>query len=150
MVRNLPPPEKFDHKYSSIGRRLAALAIDTIIFIPVFIAMDTAVQTFGILAGEHDYYIKMEFGIIAAIVSIMLWIVYFTIFEGATGQTIGKMLCKIKVVMEDGTPYRIDDACIRNILRMIDIIGVGAISIIRSPKRQRLGDRITETIVVKK
>ncbi|MBI3755833.1 MAG: RDD family protein [Deltaproteobacteria bacterium] len=150
MVRNLPPPEKFDYKHSSISRRLAALTIDAIIFIPVFIAMDMAAQAFGIAAGEYNYYIKMEFRIIATIVSIMLWIAYFALFEGTTGQTIGKMICGIKVVMEDGSPYRMEDAFIRNLLRIIDGLGVGAFFVIRSPKKQRLGDKVTETIVVKK
>ena len=72
--------------------------------------------------------------------------------EGSRGQTIGKMITKIKVVREDGKPIDMNQAFTRNILRIIDgIIGylIGAILIWRSNTKQRLGDFLAKSIVVK-
>ena len=77
----------------------------------------------------------------------------FTIMEGHNGQTIGKMITKIRVVREeDGGKINIEQALIRNILRIIDgLINylVGAVLIWRSEKKQRLGDSIAKTMVIK-
>ncbi|MEM4246685.1 MAG: RDD family protein, partial [Candidatus Bathyarchaeia archaeon] len=77
---------------------------------------------------------------------------YFAILEGTMGATLGKKVLKIKVVKDDGSPCSIGASVIRNILRIIDVLPfiyiVGMILITRSPKKQRLGDRIAHTVVV--
>ena len=77
---------------------------------------------------------------------------YFTWMEGTYGQTVGKVAVKIKVVKEDGSPIDYGDAAVRTILRIIDgifLYFIGAILIWSSDKRQRLGDMVAHTIVVK-
>jgi len=73
--------------------------------------------------------------------------------EGYCGQTIGKMITKIRVVREeDGEKINMEQAFIRNILRLIDCLInylVGAVLIWRSAKKQRLGDSIAKTVVIK-
>ena len=62
------------------------------------------------------------------------------------------MVTKIKVVREDGGMINMNQAFTRNILRIIDGLLaylIGAILIWRSEKRQRLGDSIAKTVVVK-
>ena len=73
--------------------------------------------------------------------------------EGLYGQTVGKKICKIKVIKENSEPCDLHASFIRNILRIVDGIGiylVGAILILRSNKKQRLGDRLARTVIVKK
>jgi len=82
----------------------------------------------------------------------LIYLGYYTYFEGTRGQTVGKMVTKIKVVREDGGEIDIKAAFVRNILRIIDglfIYLVGAIFIWRSSKKQRLGDRMAKTVVIK-
>ncbi len=73
--------------------------------------------------------------------------------EGHYGQTVGKMAVKIKVVKEaDGSPIDYGEAAVRMILRVIDglfVYLVGAILIWSSDEKQRLGDRVAHTVVVK-
>ena len=72
--------------------------------------------------------------------------------QGNKRQTVGKIVTKIKVVREDGGEIDISTAFIRNILRIVDglfVYLVGAILIWRSSKKQRLGDMIAKTVVVK-
>ncbi len=84
---------------------------------------------------------------------LVICFLYFTLLEGHYGQTVGKMAVKIKVVKEaDGSSIDYGEAAVRTILRVIDglfINLVGAI-LIRSPdEKQRLGDRVAHTVVVK-
>ena len=84
--------------------------------------------------------------------SFAFYIAYYTYFEGTRGQTIGKMITKIKVVSEDGKSIDMNQAFKRNILRVIDGLFVhliGAILIWRSDRQQRLGDRVAKTVVIK-
>ena len=73
--------------------------------------------------------------------------------EGTRGQTIGKKMIKIKVVREDGKPIDMKQAFTRNVLRIVDglffIYLIGALLIWRSEKKQRLGDMVAKTVVVK-
>jgi uncharacterized RDD family membrane protein YckC len=77
------------------------------------------------------------------------------VLEGAYGQTVGKMAVKIKVLREDGSKIDYADSAARNILRPIDALPyvipylLGAILIWSSDKRQRLGDRVAHTVVVR-
>src|SRR5674476_786148 len=85
-------------------------------------------------------------------VSLLIFLLYFILLEGAYGQTVGKMAVKIKVVQEDGTKIDYAGAAVRNILRVIDAIQffipylLGAILIWTSDRKQRVGDRACSTI----
>jgi uncharacterized RDD family membrane protein YckC len=87
----------------------------------------------------------------AAVITLIVWFLYYTLLEGRYGQTLGKWFVKIKVVKEDGAPISYGDAAVRTILRIIDGLFdylVGAILIRTSDKKQRLGDRLDHTVVV--
>jgi uncharacterized RDD family membrane protein YckC len=88
----------------------------------------------------------------AAVITIIVAFFYYTLLEGAYGQTLGKYWVKIKVVKEvDGTQISYGEAAIRTILRIIDGLIyylIGALLIWTSAKRQRLGDRLAHTVVI--
>lgn len=83
----------------------------------------------------------------------LLWLIYFTYFEGTSGQTIGKKLTHIRVIKEDGSRCDFGSALVRNVLRIVDHLPflyiLGIILIAATDKRQRLGDMLAKTIVVK-
>jgi uncharacterized RDD family membrane protein YckC len=77
---------------------------------------------------------------------------YFVVLLTMKGQTFGKMAMRIKVVLEGGGPCDFGAALIRSLLlSFVDmpIFFIGVILIASSEKRQRLGDRLAKTIVVK-
>jgi len=59
----------------------------------------------------------------------------------------------VKVVKEDGSPCDFGSALVRSILRIVDslpaIYILGIILIAATEKKQRLGDMLAKTIVVK-
>ncbi len=91
-----------------------------------------------------------------AIVLVLLsaWFNYFAICEWRYGQTIGKNAFGIRVLpVAAGAKLTYNDAALRNLLRLVDLplalIGVDWLIVHRSPRRQRLGDRVAKTVVVR-
>jgi len=131
-------------EYQGIGIRFVSLLIDSII-LSIIIGVVGSIIGFGIMErGMVPWWLGLLYFII--------YIGYFAYLEGSRGQTIGKMITKIKVVREDGKPIDMNQAFTRNILRIIDgliVYLIGAILIWRSNKKQRLGDNIAKTVVIK-
>ena len=83
----------------------------------------------------------------------MVGFAYYIATEGYWGRTVGKAVCGIRVVREDGggTPG-FGPAAIRTILRLVDgLFGylVAFVVVLASGKRQRLGDMAARTLVVR-
>jgi hypothetical protein len=61
------------------------------------------------------------------------------------GQTIGKRLFHLRVIDQTGLPLRIEQAWVRNLMRVFDALPfdylVGGISALSNPLMQRFGDR---------
>jgi uncharacterized RDD family membrane protein YckC len=134
-----------------IGKRIGAAIIDSIvmgviIFGFVFIGA-------GAVFGAGDVGAAAGFASLAYIFGLLLGLGYFFLLEGFwDGQTIGKKVLGIKVVKEDGSECDIGASVIRNLLRIIDGLfyyAVGFIFMAMSDQRQRLGDRVGGTVVVK-
>ncbi|MGA2971096.1 MAG: RDD family protein [Candidatus Bathyarchaeia archaeon] len=133
--------------YQGIGPRLIAQVIDTVVLIVLFLLVGFALSgsfTFE-YQGEAAYPFLSAYGLIV--------LLYFAILEGTMGATLGKKLVKIKVVREDGSACGIGPAFVRTLLRIIDglpfLYIIGMVLIARSDKKQRLGDRLAKTVVVK-
>ncbi len=84
---------------------------------------------------------------------ILLWIFYGILLETWKGQTVGKMILGIIVVKENGEPCDFLAALLINVMRIIDYLPtlyiLGFIVMAITEKRQRLGDRLAGTVVVK-
>ena len=130
-------------QYQGIWIRFISLLIDTIV-LGVLIGVVGSILGLSVVSRTAGW----GFGLL----SFIIFLAYFTYLEGSKGQTIGKMVTKIKVVGEDGGKINMNQAFTRNILRVIDGLLaylIGAILIWRSDKKQRLGDRIAKTVVIK-
>lgn len=133
--------------YQGIGPRFGAQVVDAIILIVLFFVIGFAMSgSFNFqYSGPDAYPFIGAYGIVAFL--------YFVVLEGSMGATVGKKLLKLKVVREDGSVCGFGPAFIRNILRIIDELPflyiIGMILISRSDKKQRLGDRLGKTVVVK-
>lgn len=79
---------------------------------------------------------------------------YGALLEGFwNGQTVGKRLFHLRVIDESGLPLRIEQAWVRNLMRVVDALPlaylVGGASVLSSPAMQRFGDRVAGTLVVR-
>jgi len=76
---------------------------------------------------------------------------YYCIFEAIGGQTLGKRMCGICVVRDDGGPVGMREAVIRNLLRIVDEqLLIGLIVVLTSVRYQRVGDLAGRTVVVRR
>jgi uncharacterized RDD family membrane protein YckC len=79
---------------------------------------------------------------------------YSALLEGLwNGQTIGKRLFHLRVIDQTGLPLRIEQAWVRNLMRVLDALPfaylLGGMSVLSSPLMQRFGDRVAGTLVVR-
>jgi hypothetical protein len=68
------------------------------------------------------------------------------------GQTPGKRLIGLRVLSVTGRPARLDEAILRNLLRVVDqlpgVYAIGILTMLISSRNQRLGDLAAGTVVV--
>jgi len=143
------PPRVFGN-LATTGDRFVAVLIDSIIIYGAVLLFAIPVGLFGIFG------FGFFFGFLWGAFALLGWLVgllYFTFFEGTSGQTLGKQLVGIRVVDEvTERPPPIEQALLRNILRIIDslfVYLVGFILIETQPNKKRLGDIVAKTVVVK-
>lgn len=130
-------------EYRGIGIRAVAVIIDLVIWgiIGYVIAL-----SMGSTTGAG-----FELEGAPAFLWYLLFFAYYIILEAQYGQTVGKKAVGIKVVTESGSPIDYRESLIRNVLRIVDGLFfylVGAIFVYQSDTKQRLGDRVGDTVVV--
>lgn len=89
-----------------------------------------------------------------ALAEFAIGFAYGALLEGFwNGQTIGKRLFHLRVIDQSGKPLRIEQAWVRNLMRVFDALPfaylVGGISVLSSPLMQRFGDRVAGTLVLR-
>jgi uncharacterized RDD family membrane protein YckC len=111
----------------------------------------------GIVVGLVGVVLGAVLGRLAGFVTPLLGlvgIVYFIYMEGTYGQTIGKRVMSIVVVDEGGGACDMRASAIRNVLRLVDalptlyIVGFAVMYLV-SDRKQRVGDIVGDTLVVK-
>ena len=155
-------------EYVGVGRRFVAHCVDAIILALfrnlALLTIDTmglheradAITTQGDAAHMFAYWLMHldTFGVIQIGLVTIIPIFYFTVFEAAQGASLGKMLLGIRVVGLDGSPIGWGQSLGRNVLRIIDYLPsmylLGALLVWTSSKKQRLGDRFADTVVVRR
>ena len=146
----VPPPEIKTPETASLEARGKALAIDALIGLGVFILLSIV---YGGVSSENGL-LRIKISLPPLLMASVLWLAYMTWMEGKHGASIGKRSRGLRVVMEDGEPVHPEAALTRNLMRFLDafpyvvpyVVGVYAVS--KSPKMQRFGDRVAETMVV--
>jgi membrane protease YdiL (CAAX protease family)/uncharacterized RDD family membrane protein YckC len=128
--------------YAGLGQRALAFLIDSIVCL-VFVG-----QAAGWLPADAYEDAPVVVGVVF-LVLFSLAFNYFWFAEWKFGKTLGKAIVSIHVTSEDGERLRFGPATVRNIMRLIDVLGIGPIMIGNSERHQRLGDRFAHSIVVR-
>ena len=131
-------PAQAQIQYVGVGPRFLAILIDSIIIGVVGAILGVIFQNSPGLSGG---------------VTGLLALAYFIVLEATQGATLGKMALGLRVTRTDGAPITWTESIIRNLLRIIDglfVYLIGAIFIWTSPLKQRLGDRVAKTVVVRR
>ncbi|MBI5419615.1 MAG: RDD family protein [Deltaproteobacteria bacterium] len=103
-------------------------------------------------------YVALFYGLggVSHFLATFLSMIYIVFRDGLfSGQSIGKKVMGIRVVHTDGRPISFVDSSFRNVLFLIPYVFplalvIETVALLKSPERQRLGDRIAKTRVVRK
>ena len=131
-------PVQAEMQYVGVGPRFLAVLIDAIII--------------GVVGAILGFIFQNSPGLSGGVTGLLA-LAYFIVLEATQGATLGKMALGLRVTRTDGAPISWTESIIRNLLRIIDglfVYLVGAILIWTSPLKQRLGDRVAKTVVVRR
>jgi uncharacterized RDD family membrane protein YckC len=139
-----------------VAIRFVAQLVDVIILAIICLILSfSGAGTITIDASTAQVSISPLFGALI-LLDVIIAFLYFTLLEGHYGQTVGKMIVKIKVAKKaDYSSITYGEAAVRTILRIIDLIPfiapylLGAVIIWASEHKQRLGDRVANTVVIR-
>ena len=136
--QTMPAQSQSQLQYAGVGPRFLAILIDSIII--------------GVVAGILGVILRDSPGLSGGITGLLA-LAYFIVMEATQGATLGKMALGLRVTRTDGSPISWTESIIRNLLRIIDglfVYLIGAILVWTSPLKQRLGDRVANTVVVRR
>lgn len=137
------PPGAETVEYASFARRVGAALLDSLVWIVGLSFFNPFVVT-----GDSE-----AASAVVALLIASAWFNYFAFCEWRWGQTIGKNATGIRVLPLEGGKLGWQTAAVRNLMRLVDLplflLGVAYVQVMTSPRRQRLGDRAAETIVVR-
>ncbi len=139
-----------DLEIAGIGSRALAAVLDTLILVGASLAV---LLVLGILAG-FGFTIGRAAPVLLVLGGFVVWNGYFILFEGMRGgQTPGKRVAGIRVVMDTGHPVTFGAAAARNLLRVADLLPppylIGVLLVAFHPRGKRLGDLVAGTVVVR-
>lgn len=142
------------YEYKGVGIRFVAHLIDAILVFVVYLVVGRIIA--GVAGGTTDSGFDLQ-GIPAFLLMLITFVVsmgYFIILEAKwNGQTLGKKMVGIRVIAGDGGDPGIQQTTVRNLLRIVDLLPffylLGIILIWTGGKKQRLGDRVADTVVVR-
>lgn len=127
------------------GSRFLALLIDS----TIVIAISTTVGS--LLAMLLPPGIALALYVTISFLLTWGWHVFFEVRK--QGRTPGKRALKLRVVDARGLPVSLYQSMVRNIVRVLDfapaLYGIGAIAVLLSPSRRRLGDLVADTLVIR-
>lgn len=143
-----------DYELAGIGDRTLARAVDYAIFLIAYIACMMVIGILSLQATESGRFSGSNAYLIPIIVWLALCVLYDLVCEVfLNGQSIGKRSAKIRVVSINGARPTIGQYLLRWIFRVLDFgITFGACAIVSvavSKNRQRVGDMVAGTAVVK-
>ncbi|KAB5485695.1 MULTISPECIES: RDD family protein [Flagellimonas] len=136
-----------DYKIVGLGERIVAFLIDGLILYMYAYLVSLISNAIGFI--YEDTWTQRGLAALIFLPAMFYSLLMHSLFNG---QTVGKMLMKMRVVRLDGAPVHWSNLLVRWMLRLVDIwifLGsIGILSILFSDKRQRVGDAAAGTVVI--
>ncbi|MNK38472.1 RDD family protein [compost metagenome] len=140
---------EIDYPVAGLGERVAAYLLDLVLFSFIYFFAIIALAIIGIQGSFQNSTV-----VVLIIIFAVCYVFYDLLCEVAfNGQSLGKKLLKIKVVSLDGGQASIGQYFIRWVFRIADftLTGnlLGFISVAVSQKKQRIGDLVAGTTLIR-
>lgn len=115
-----PPPTHVQEQPAELLDRFLAKLIDFVI-VGVVYAIIAVILAIAVAVTIGSSWIS---GVVTSVVMVALLLGYFTFLESSRGQTVGKMVMKLRVLGPDGGQPTTEEALKRNIWMAIPLIGI--------------------------
>jgi uncharacterized RDD family membrane protein YckC len=128
------------------GRRIVAKIVDVVLIVCLFFGLAlpvAALTAFSI--GEEWVWMALMFSFI---VGGILGALYTVIAEWRYGQTIGKYLCRLRVVRESGARISLGQSFVRQLPLFLQVGWIDAMFALFTDRRQRAFELLSKTRVV--
>jgi len=140
--------------YASLGSRFLALLIDGLLLAAVFFPTTRIAKGVWIMVpADHLWRVGWFISDPLCMIFLLVIAIYFVVFEGLFGRTVGKWFLGLQVVRKDAGNPGLLRALLRNLLRFVDGLPafniLGVVLIIVSPEKARVGDLVAGTRVMK-
>jgi len=143
-----------NRRFAGLRPRFVALVLDFVFLSLLFLPITRIVKgTWVMGVSDHRWASGWIVTDPICLVFVLIIILYFTLFEGFWGATLGKLAAGIRVIGLDGHKPGMRKSIVRNLLRAVDSLPVlnivGIVLIARSSERARFGDRMANTRVIR-
>ena len=133
--------------YAGLVRRAVAILLDLGLG---WAAYSIAITAFDPdVASEYATTAETVLGTAIVLAVGLLWLAYFVSAQWRWGQTLGMRAMGIRVVVQRGERVSLTRALLRSLALVVDV-ALGPLLIVASARRQRLGDRLANTVVLVK
>lgn len=134
-----------------VVRRALALIIDLLIVMVIMFFVNIHYGFLSITGGAIPTNYSFTH-IVSSFWQFVVLLSYFFLQETLYSTTIGKRFMGLMVVTENGERLSWRSAFLRNLLRYIDIgfFLLGGVLVLLKPRRQRIGDFVADTLVVRR
>ena len=144
--------------YAGLGWRMAAIAVDTMVLFFLLVVVFAFLAAAGALDLKDPAYsggidLQRSAPVWMYLVTYGLIFVYYTILETLTAASVGKLVFRMRVTMDDGTRPSGVAVVVRNLIRLPEVLFwyiPAGISCLASPRNKRLGDLAARTVVVRR
>lgn len=150
---NTPESAAFELEPAGLGSRFLATLIDMliqIVLVAILLYSFTWVESLPFSLGGFEDVVGGTYLLLFGLVLGL----YHLIFEAIwSGRSPGKRLVGLRVVKTTGVPIGFWDACLRNLIRLVDYLPfayfAGIVTMFVSSQPRRLGDYAAGTLVVR-
>jgi uncharacterized RDD family membrane protein YckC len=144
---------KDNPRFAGLLPRFLALLVDFLLFCAIFFPITRLVKgtwLMGSSAHRWNYGLFVTDPLCITFLAVMF--LYFALFEGLIGATLGKWIVGLRVEQAGKGKPGLIKGLLRNSLRIVDGLPafsiLGIILILTSPERARFGDRVAGTRVI--
>lgn len=146
-----PTNVSINYQLAPLMERSLSFVIDVVIIMVVSQLISFALRTLLLWMIGDDYFLLL---FLNAFLPILLFISYFALGEyWFEGQTVGKNVMGLRTIRIDGASPTFETYGLRAAMLLLDfVMSIGTIGLLAaasSPLNQRIGDRISQTVVIK-
>jgi uncharacterized RDD family membrane protein YckC len=143
-----PPP-----RYASLGDRMLAVFLDSLVLVACFWALGMWIGSRwgGLTAEGFDFKGAPALTVMGG--TLIVFLAYCSCLEWWLGATLGKVVAGATVAAAAGGRIDFRQSLLRNVLRLVDGLFfylVAAIPVLTTRRRQRFGDLLAGTVVLKR